>query len=776
MKKIPQILMKNYLKHHDPQARLNQYNFLNQFNWIKPILEELKPELFPPEDYQEILELEKNVDKLHFNDLLYRQYRCITHNPLDCHLSQPKVTENLESKYCQECRFPMILRSATEIQGKRGRYKIEKFLNRRGLGRLYQGMQIPHNQVVVMKEYLLPDRCFNQEEAKLRKQAFEHLAGCNLADGRIHNFRFIESWDAIADPVEPRCYLITLGNLDSSLTLREYLRENGSLNQETVLKILAQVLQSLESLHGQKFSFPGGQLLSGIAHGNITLDTLLIGKIFDSAPANSNLNDSILETDFFIYLSDLSLWEHLFNPLPIESFSPTVADDLGALGRIAFYLLLGQEFNPNTGQIFKPEEDQQWPKVNLDVKRYILNLMGIGTSFANAEIARQAIPKLPPDILIDQSPEIKPEVKKKVKFYRGLWMILTGLGLAALGLIIWSLLGRFFQPNKGNSDVLLGAIADVSAIPPGKFIYTGEEDGIWTYILQQENLIAKGKTLAQELQKAQPKLNLSYQPEPSVEEAIAKIRAEKAEFLITSLTDNLSPDLDKQEIAYDGLLVFVDFSYVQRENGLTEALKGQITLRQLQQLYTGQITNWSQLGGPDLPVQLYIPDEAEAIQIFEQRVLQNERYIADFRKLLQQEQSPIIRLSTFDTLRRIIQDFESKKNGGIAFGTVSKVFGQCSVYPLAIGENDQPPVQALIQDNGIPVNPSTNLCNQKGNYHPNLQLFKTKTYPLAYNIAVVYPKDNSRPRVGAKFVELLRTKESQHLLTQAGLIPLQSWY
>ncbi len=145
------------------------------------------------------------------------------------------------------------------------------------------------------------------------------------------------------------------------------------------------------------------------------------------------------------------------------------------------------------------------------------------------------------------------------------------------------------------------------------------------------------------------------------------------------------------------------FSYEQRDRALPRYLQGKITFKQLQQLYTGQITNWKQLGGPDKRVRLYIPASAEAVRIFEQRVLQNEQLIAEFRKLIQSEprsesswiQPPltsqkIIQLPTLPTRRQVLQDFENEQMGAIGFWPLSLVFGQCSVYFLALADGNAP--------------------------------------------------------------------------------------
>lgn len=133
----------------------------------------------------------------------------------------------------------------------------------------------------------------------------------------------------------------------------------------------------------------------------------------------------------------------------------------------------------------------------------------------------------------------------------------------------------------------------------------------------------------------------------------------------------------------------------------------------------------------------------------------------------------IERVPTFEMLRKVIRSFEGEKVGAIAFAPLSKVFGQCSVYPLALVEGEKDPVHALVQDNSQPVNPTTDLCKDKGSYFPNLQVLKTGSYPLGYPLAVVYPRDNSRPPVGAKFAEMLQTQEGQQLLSKTGVVPLQ---
>ena len=671
--------------------------------------------------------------------------------------------------------FPSILSPEWKIRGDRGTYEIESFLDQRGNGRLYQAVQLPDRQKVIIKEYLLPERYFNDQEAKERKDTFTRLAGIELADGRKHNFRVLSPWEAIADAKERRCYIIIKNNVYTAPTLGKYLQQTGALTNNQVRDILYQALQSLEFIHKQKFRLPSGLVESKLTHGNLNLESLLIVPNYQG---------------FYIYLCDLALWEHRFNPPLSKKLNYSIAKDLKDLGYIAFYLLVGGRVDPVSKQPFDPRINKEWPStVNSELKQFILNLMGLGlTSFKSAEAALQYLLKLYLDIEKEQpSPTPTPgeeEEKKKQGFRFPLWL-LASLGVLFLGLLIWFLAIRNRERTLAFQSTKC-CVEEVSGIPSGKFTYTAEATGLWRYVLTQKNLLIQGVTLEQELQQNVPQLELNYLPESSLTQAISLLKKEKADFAITTIVDDLNPELKYQEFAYDGLTVFVAFSYARRNNSLPQKLKGQISFEQLRQLYTGKITNWKELGGPNLEVKLYIPTNEEAIKFFEQKVLKEETAINSFRRLISQNNQQddsfidesvveIKRLNTFPTLRAIIEDFENEDPpfGSIGFDSFSKVFGQCSVYPLALIDDNNSLVSPLIQNNKQSVTPKIDLCNDKGSYHPNTQAFITQKYPLAYPLAVLYPRDNRKEPIGEKFAEILKTNEFQRLLQETGLIPLQ---
>ncbi|QIZ70433.1 substrate-binding domain-containing protein [Oxynema aestuarii] len=721
--------------------------------------------------------------------LYYQHYRCERGNPLECPWTQKTLDEQPKAKYCLRCGFPTLLAPETQIRGSRGVYEIEKFVRSRGMGRIYRAIRLSDRQAVAIKEYLLPKQYFNSLEERQTKEMFMRLAGLSLADGRVQDFRLVDPIEAIADPKEERCYLVTPAHLDMAPTLATYLAETGALTNAQVWQILDRILQSLEFLHTQKFRLRSGLIQEGIVHGNINLDSLIILPDWQG---------------FFIYLCDLALWEYRFIPPASQIPTSSPLKDLADLGKVAFYLLAGRTIDPETNEHLDPRLDRNWPAdVTPELKQFIERAIGVNAvAFPNVEAARIALLKIPfqRGIVSTQAREeieaveeisSEKEAKKGDRQWqkRLPFLILGTAGLLLLFLLIWVAIARSKQKNIEEENGVICCIEEVAGVPDGNFTYTGEKQGNWSYILTQENLIQKGKSLDESLAEDKPKFELNYRPKESISQAIGAIRSKQADFGIMSLPsvekfakDSLYTELGYQTIAYDGLVVFVSFSYARRDRSIPAALNGSLTIEQLQKLYTGKIRNWQELGGPNLPVRLYIPADGEAIEIFKQRVLPEESAQISFDRLRQSQQDStsftieepqLLQLPTFEILRSIIRDFEGEEIGSIGFGTLSKIFGQCSIYPLAISQGDRAPISPLVERDNEGITPETDLCNNKGSYRYNVNAFVRGQYPLAYPVVVVYPRDNSRVPAGPKFAEMLSTVEAQRLLSQTGLIPVQ---
>jgi hypothetical protein len=771
---VPKVLVTYYLRRYPVRMRLSQFNFLARWAWMSPILAEIKPDLFPPKPEDELPPevVEEKAIALPGAVLAappYPQYRCTLGDPLNCR--EPLATMERSIKDCRICSFPATLAEKTEIWGRRGTYRVVRCLGRRGMGRLYEAVQVGTEQPMVIKEFVLPRRYFNAEEMRQRQEAFISLAGVALADGRSQDFRLISPWEAIADDREERCYLVTQPP-DASMTLNQVLVQTGAMSAEQVRLVLNQVLQTLEFLHQQKFALPMGQVQTGLVHGNLSLDSLIVVKG----------KEPEFGTGDFIYLCDLSLWERLFESFHTEVIQGSAAKDLIALGTIAFHLLIGRAIDAQ-GQLLKPKDDALWVGIDPLLKKYILRLLELDLPFENAADARRALLQMPIDPVVNQfSPdaEVKTEKKAISKLVKAL---IIALLLAAFGKLAMMLVK---PAPAAEAEPPICCMREVGGMPIGEYTYTAVGNGIWDKFINQTGLegVPTNQRLKEYLATTQPQLKLNYQSVDSVREAIAKVRSGKAAFAIVPMIKELPDDLTYQEVAHDALAVFVNFSYSEREKGLPTALQGQLTLEKLQNIYTGKIQDWQTLGSSNLPIKRYAPLDSESINLFEQKVLGNPQTIATFRELLHpptvqsdnftrsNNTQAIEQLPTLEMLRTSIQDFESYQTGGIGFAPFSQVFGQCSVYPLALAKGKQPAVQALTLTTGKAIDPTLDLCDRKGSYAILPELVKSGQYPLSYAIAIVYTRDNSRSPVGEKFAEMLKSTEGQKLLSQFGLTPL----
>ncbi len=676
-----------------------------------------------------------------------------------------------------------ILPKDREIRGgRRGRYRIEGFLKDGERVRWYQGIQVVNSKPILIKEYLLPEGDFNQKEAKERKEKFEKLASLNLKNGGGQDFRLISPWDAIASSNEKRCYLIFEPPVRHSLTLREYLLKNGAMTPQQVRGVLYQVLQTLWFLHSHRLRNFDDEVQQGVSHGNLSLDSLLIA--IDSQP-------SLLDQpQFFIYVADLALWEDLSKPPTAKVSDRSPKQDLIDLGYVSFYLLSGTTVDADTAQPLNPKVQQHWPEFkDVKLKKFIYRLLGIDQPFKTAFEAMQALlAPLPSEL--EAPAEVATEADESAETPQKSSLVRLLLTLIIFGLmagLLWQIIVRLLQaPPKVQLPVFEPSepccLVQIERVPTGAINYAIEADGIWSYILNTISLVSFNKTLAEELKTRDPRLQ-NYTLNISKGDLIEAIRSRRADFALTTAIADLPDDMEQVEVAYDGLVVFVAFSDNKRHQSIPNALNGKITLDQLREIYTTEtLSNWSPPEGINQNIKLYMPvDNIQAVKLFEELAFKGDlpQTVRDLPEKLMREARPKIGQKPIDEsyiLGEILKDFEQDRTVGIGFGLLSRVFNQCAVYPLAVGEKGQE-VQPLVQqiDNQVkPIEPTTDLCDDKGSYWPDVEAFKSGRYPLVYRLVVVYPRDETRASAGKKFAELLKTDEGQRLLSEAGLVPLRT--
>jgi hypothetical protein len=672
---------------------------------------------------------------------------------LSSHQSSIRLVENLSIV----TDIP-LLSERDEIRGRWGRYRrVGEVINLQPHKRLYNGLLVLNDKPVLIHEYLLSEQEFNAREVRECKEAFTALTGLNLRSGDGQDFRLVAPWDAIASPKpeERRCYLIT-EPINNSCTLREFLTANQApMSARQVRQVLSQVLQTLWFLHNQKIRLSTGEVLQGLAHGNLSLDSL---QIVRHAPHTTD------ELQFLIYVTDLALWEHLFKPLHHTLSSSTFTQDLIDLGQIGWQLLIGYEESANA-----PIHLHRQPTATDPALQQFLQQLTQGDFKNDAEAARKTLLGLPPESTVVGIASVsQPDTSKMAGWWNDQhWQTLLILSLigGCLGALLW--MGwRWFSDT--SAQWMTGdrptscCLTKIPNLPTGQITYAVQR-GIWSDVLQGISAVAYNQTLEQELKRRDPRLS-QYQLQLTSTNAIAEVQSGKVAFALSEWQEHLPAGLVQQTVAFDGLAVVVAYSDAKRAESIPEAFQGKIRFDQLRQLY-GRDRQWQ----PPNPLQgwktrLYMPDDPIAVQLFKQQVLNDQAF------------KPGINVTRSNEMfGAILKDFESDHRLGIGFVRLSKALEQCSVYPLAIAEFDQE-VQVVVQDNGKSITPSTDLCNDKGSYWLNPQVFNgdrnlwQHNYPLAYRLVVVYPQTS---KVGKRFAAALKTDEGQALLAASGLVPIR---
>jgi phosphate transport system substrate-binding protein len=180
-----------------------------------------------------------------------------------------------------------------------------------------------------------------------------------------------------------------------------------------------------------------------------------------------------------------------------------------------------------------------------------------------------------------------------------------------------------------------------------------------------------------------------------------------------------------------------------------------ITLNQLKEIYTGKITNWRQLGGPNLAITPYSrsPETGGTIDFFQENILQDQPLGT---------QVQFVR-DTTEGLRNV-----GKNRGGIYYASASAVVPQCTVKALPLGRT----LTSLISAYKEPIIPASQCPAQRNQV--NQEDFKTGKYPITRRLFVIV-KENGQldEQAGNAYANLLLTNEGQDLIQQAGFVKIR---
>jgi phosphate transport system substrate-binding protein len=173
-----------------------------------------------------------------------------------------------------------------------------------------------------------------------------------------------------------------------------------------------------------------------------------------------------------------------------------------------------------------------------------------------------------------------------------------------------------------------------------------------------------------------------------------------------------------------------------------------ITVEQLKDIYSGKITNWKEIGGPDLKIVPYRNSDREG-----------------FLGKDSQKSQPVgeVLPTTTQTLRKL-----AETPGGIYYASAPLIVSQCKVEPLPLGRKPG----KFIPPYKEPYLPASR-CPQQRN-QLNTQAFQNGEYPLSSHLfAIVKENRQIEQQVGEAYTNLLLTDRGQELLEQAGFVRLR---
>ena len=718
----------------------------------------------------------------------YPQYnKCDRNNPLGCDRPLETLKVAPTAKFCGKCGFPAPLPTNLEIRGRKGTYQVKSFLSRQGNGRIYDAVEQNNGRSIIIKEYLLPRRCFESTETRLqKKEIFTRVANFQVAQTIPSDFRLIIPSEGISDRDRDGCYLVAPGNLAALPNLKTYLVQQGRMETEQVIKLLDQVLQSLEFLHSHKWQFTSGEIQQGLVHANLNLDTLLINQT---------------EVEFLVYLWDLSVWDELFQPINVPIANKRVIDDLAALGNIGLYLLATPEIATSKGgerltqtpYPLNPRHDPNWTEIVPPLQDFLQKLLGLNSPFKDAASARRELRQLISDRakleLAPQTPsEPLPTAEKTSNWL--FWAIFSAIILLLGGGIWW------WKRNLNSEQPVAFSgeccIENIRNVPPGNLTYGIVASSKLQSIFKINDTYKNAYRLASDVNNftkvidEKQNIKLDQKILNNRQELIEAISPQQIDFALVNLTDRGEKDQfdrsDKEQlfnktIAYDGLLVFVPFVDCSGEcQQLGEYLAQKITLRQLQDIYTAQVSNWHEINPSipnDLPIQAFAPRDESTLKLFEQLLFAKEDVKA-FREAI--AEGKIKQRESYPMLQEIRNLWQQDKIGGIGFDLQNLIYKQCNVYPLTVVKDNSDFFPMLIKQDQTGVNLFENLsCKDKSNYQLNQTVFRDRQYPLTFSLNLLYLNDNryQNLELGQKITEIFQTEEFQCHLSHKKFISLE---
>jgi phosphate transport system substrate-binding protein len=317
-----------------------------------------------------------------------------------------------------------------------------------------------------------------------------------------------------------------------------------------------------------------------------------------------------------------------------------------------------------------------------------------------------------------------------------------------IGAISWWIIGRLeLNGNEQETQTPSQTLAEVKDVPSGLFSYGGSTT--WAPIRRDIDPV---------IQSVRPNFRLRYtDPTTGAPGSGSGIKMLLNHQLAFSQSSRSVKETEHQQASQKGFTlkeipVALDGIAVAVHPDLN--ISG-ITVGQLKEIYRGKITNWSQVGGPNLPIVPYSRriEEGGTIEFFVEAVLEGENFGQNVEFI------PTTTLA----LKQV-----SETLGSIYYASAPEVVPQCTVKSLPLGRKVGEWVTPY-QEPFVPLSQ----CPQQRN-QLNQTAFQSGDYPITRRLFVIVKRNGEADeQAGIAYANLLLTRQGQDLITQAGFVSIR---
>lgn len=337
------------------------------------------------------------------------------------------------------------------------------------------------------------------------------------------------------------------------------------------------------------------------------------------------------------------------------------------------------------------------------------------------------------------------------------YKLLLKLGIAATVLALsFAIYGlqqtNVSKPNQREfaflaSNAKYQRLADVPNVPPGKFRYGGST----SFAPLRSQVVTRA------IAQAHPQFKLLYTESKSNIQGstigIQMLLTRQLSFAQSSRpikdaelkqAQQLGLSIAQIPIAIDGIAFYVNPQV---------DIPG-LSISQIRDIFTGKITNWKQVGGPDLPITPFSlnPQLSGTADFLKEKVLQAEEFGLNVQNVD----------TTTNSIRLV-----AKTRGGIGYATASEVIGQKTIDPLSLATVNPLPLSITGNQNFVAP------FNQGEQTAVNITAFANGSYPLTRNLFIIIRQNGGiDEQAGIAYTNLLFSEEGKQLLQKAGFVPM----